>query len=321
MKNPRMRRREWIAAVIGLGLGVETSGDEPRALDDDERDRGEVEGRAKKVGLDAFRVTRTTHYLGLGNAPAKFRERALQICEGLARDYLEHFRKNGFAVERPARRLTVVMLADPRSFAAFVGEEPGRAVAGQFDLETNRLIIFDNRAGDLADLARAERANMVALVHEATHQLTYNTGLLRRAGDVPRCVSEGLAMYAEVRRPTGRSLPGQPNPRRVEALALARKQGVAWTPAVKLIVGDALLEGEAGEEAQQGAYAQSWLLVYHLMKAPERIDGFRSFLKAIWRRDEPESRLDDARAHLGDLDRLDADLRRQADRLLNGRGS
>ena len=316
-RNPRMSRRAWLAGALASGVAATARGAEP----DEEREVAEVADRAKAAGLGPFRVGRTTHYLGLGDASDRFRSKALPICEGLARDYLEHFRNKGFTVERPARRLTVILLADADSFARFVGEERGRAVGGQYDLETNRLVIFDNRAEDRVSVERAERANLVALVHEATHQLTFNTGLLRRAGDIPLCISEGLAMYAEVRRPTGRSLPGQPNPGRVEALALARTQGVAWLPVAKLLVGDALLEGDSGEDVQQAAYGQSWLLVHDLMQTPARLPGFRDYLKAIAPRADGAHRLDDARAHLGNLDRLDVDLKRHAGRLIDGKAA
>ena len=38
-----------------------------------------------------------------------------------AADYLDHYRAKGFDVSLPARRLTVVVLADDRSFAAYAG--------------------------------------------------------------------------------------------------------------------------------------------------------------------------------------------------------
>ncbi len=41
------------------------------------------------------------------------------------------------------------------------------------------------------------RVNTFTLVHEAIHQLTYNTGLLDRQADVPVAISEGLATFGE----------------------------------------------------------------------------------------------------------------------------
>ena len=50
---------------------------------------------------------------------------------------------------------------------------------------------------------------MITLSHEATHQLTFNTGLLNRKGDVPMCIAEGLAVYGEIRSGPGRNEPGR----------------------------------------------------------------------------------------------------------------
>ena len=44
---------------------------------------------------------------------------------------------------------------------------------------------------------------MPTLVHEATHQLSFNTGLLNREGDTPLCIVEGLGTYGESRDSIG----------------------------------------------------------------------------------------------------------------------
>ena len=313
-------RRAWLSGMAASAIfGPTALAAPPKLSAEDAEERRKVEARAEEAGLGPFRVSRTTHYLALGDAPAAFGEKALAICEGLARDYLDHFRTRKFAVEAPKGRLTVILLGSAKSFATFLGRPEGTAVGGQYDLDTNRLVIFDNRDNNRADVARAESANLVALAHEATHQLTYNTGLLRREGDVPLCIAEGLAMYAETRKPTGRSAPGQVNVERIKALAIARGQGARWIPLPELLNGDGILGGDDGEPSQQAAYAQSWLLVYDLMKAAGRLDGFRAYLTAIGSRKDDAHRLEDAKEHLGDLEALDAALRKHADRLV-GRG-
>ena len=62
-------------------------------------------------------------------------------------------------------------------------------------------------------------------------------------------------------------------------------------------------------------YAESWLLVYHLMTNPERLPQFRAYLEPLRGRKDKNHRLDDARAHFGDLDRLDQELRQAAIKL------
>lgn len=300
-------RRSWLAASLaGLGWGL------ARASDDEEEGRHveAVRARAAELGLRPMEVGRTEHYLAVGDAPARFRDAALEICEGLARDYLRHFQERKLDVRRPAGRLVVVVLSDPAAFAAFAGVDPSTPVRGVYDLDTNRLIACDNR-GEANPLA--ERANTVALVHEATHQLTFNTGLLDRAGDVPLCISEGLATYGEVRRPRGQVRIGAENRERLAVLASAARAGRSLLPLAELIVRDEILDDP---DTQQLAYGQSWLLTYHLLRTPALRDRYRAYLEAIRPRTAPDHRLDDARACLGDLGALDGELARAANRLI-----
>ncbi len=235
-------------------------------------------------------VGRTEHYLGIGNAPARFRDTALEICEDLARDYLQHFENKKLDVHRPAGRLIVVVLADPSAFASYLDITPGGPVRGTYNPDSNRLVICDNRA-EANPLA--ERANTFALFHEATHQLTFNTGLLDRLGDVPLGISEGLATYGEVRRPKGQVRIGAINRERLVVLADAARRGRQLIPTADLIVNDDLLDQPA---TQQFAYAQSWLMVHHFLHVPAYLTAFRSYLDAIRGRRSPDHRLDDARA-------------------------
>jgi hypothetical protein len=145
--------------------------------------------------------------------------------------------------------------------------------------------------------------------------LTFNTGLLRRGGDVPISIMEGLARYGEVRKPVGRTPPGQINRMCLQDLAQTRR--VPWISVAALLEDDGLVQGTAGAQAKLLAYAEAWLLVHYLMNEPSRTIAFRGYLAAIRDRTraDRDERLADARQHLGDLDRLNQDLRQYAVRL------
>lgn len=289
---PTWTRRRWIAA----GLAAASMGaDEPKS------DLDAVRDRAQAAGLGPLRSPAPTmRYQAIGDAPIAFQRSALGLCEALAKDYLAHFKAKGFAVEPPKSRLTVVSLADSRAYAAFLGVEVEARVGGSYDLESNRLVIFDNRAGDRPD---AERSNTIALMHEATHQLTFNTGLLDRAAEIPLCISEGLATYGEVRRPGGKAKVGDTNSERWQVL---RNDKVGLWPCSKLIEDDSLLSGDRAQEA----YAQSWLLVHILMKTADFPAKFRSYLQMLAKSRSPATRLKDAVDRLGDTKELDAECAR-----------
>ncbi len=300
-------RRGWLIGSLVAGWGLRARADigTPEELD--------IQALASKAGLPPFRSSWTEHFFGIGDAPDRYREQALTISRSLAAAFQKHFRSKGFDVAFPDRRLTIVALASPKSYAAFLGEDPGPVVGGHFDIDSNRLVIFDFRP-DAANLAAdPERINSLTLIHEATHQLTFNTGLLNRLGDVPLCLSEGLAMYGEVWRPGGRPPLGATNTPRLQALAQARNQAAAWIPLDGLLSDDEPLRAEA---TQQQAYAQSWLWVQALLTNRASLPRFRAYLDAIRPRRDPKQRLDDATTHLGNLDRLDRTLQQAARRLI-----
>ena len=150
----------------------------------------------------------------------------------------------------PEQRLTVVALADERSFAAFLGKEVYAKDAeskldGVYQRGTNRLIVFDHRPRGPQLRTAPSRANRRTLAHEATHQLAYNTRLLDPRGDVPACIGEGLAMYGEVREPDGRTPPGAINRERLDGLAALLRQGFGWISLERLIADDVLVHGSA----------------------------------------------------------------------------
>lgn len=313
---PGWTRRRWLGASLlgagGLCLLPTVSGAEATA-----DELVQVRERARKAGLGPFRSSENDRYLGIGDAPDPYRDGALKLCRALSTAYRDHFRVKKFAVNFSTSRLTVVALKDETSYAAFLGEAPGEAVGGHYDLESNRLVIFDFRPGDPKPGVPVERINTFALIHEAAHQLTFNTGLLDRQADVPVAISEGLAMYAELWRPDGRSDLGAINRPRLQVLGKRADQPSGWIPVARLMTDDTLFDG--GNADVQLAYAGAWVLVHYLLKTTATLPKFRAYLDAIRPRRDGSRRLADAVDRLGNLDRLDVELRKHASRLIEGR--
>ena len=70
--------------------------------------------------------------------------------------------------------------------------------------------------------------NLFTLVHETVHLLSFNTGLLARNKDVPACIAEGLATYAELWRTKGKGKMGAPNVPRLKALLDTGNGAATW---------------------------------------------------------------------------------------------
>lgn len=283
----------------------------------EERDRIEsIRTRAEGAGLPELRLEEGERYVALGTARDDFIRGALSLCEGLADDFLDHFESRGFEVSAPSDRMTMVALATEDQFDKILGAGRHPQVTGIYEVGENYLVLYDGRNGSSAG-PRAERANTITLFHEATHQLTFNTGLLDRfAADIPLVVSEGLGMYGEVRRPNGRTRIGALNQERLAVIAQELRQGTSLMPLAQLF-DDATFERE---ESVQLAYAQSWLFVFGVMRNDSAVGRFRGYLDALKAEGgDPVRRLDLAREHLGDLEELDEGLAAYASRLLRGR--
>ena len=107
-------------------------------------------------------------------------------CEQITLDYSQHFRALGFQVRLPGSPLIVVVFRDDRSFNKFFHlpsliESAKKGLHAQpvgiYDRRTNALHVFDWRS---VPCPHAGHLNMETLAHEATHQLSFNTGLLNR---------------------------------------------------------------------------------------------------------------------------------------------
>ena len=318
-------RRRWLGAttagILGFSLGGSAIAWEPPEGGSDsipirDLDEAGLEKGLREAGVEPIHRLRSNRYLALGDAPESFLRSTLTDCEQLLIAYERHFRDHGFDVKTPDRPLLVAVFADDHSFAKYHRMSPpmreGAEVVGMYDRATNLLSVFDWR--NVLLVARAANRNVQAVSHWGTHQLTCSTGLLDRRADVPACVFEGLGTYGEPRKVIGPSDLGRMNVRRADDLARLRR-ALPWIPVDRLLTDDATFRGGSVGKAQL-AYAESWAFVHMLLNDEDRRAGFRGYLAALKTRKDAEHRLDDARTHLGDLDRLDRDLQIHVVRLV-----
>ena len=257
--NRRVVMKRLLAVLAVHASGVRAAQPKPvrAAAEADEITR--LEKALEDAKLGPIRRAESGHFLARGDAPESFQREALRQCEALGQAFLAHFRERGFTADFPAGRLTLVILKDQDSYAALLGAAPGKDVGGHYDLETNRLVVFDFRPQAGVERKQAEKINLFTLVHETSHQLSFNTGLLDRGTPVPLCISEGLATYVELWRLGVKNAIGGLNRPRLLALRDAQD----WIPIADLLADDKGFE----PATEQLAYAESWLLVHHLMRA------------------------------------------------------
>ena len=316
-------RRSWLRRAVAAGAVFgrldevarpAMAAEDPKLSPAQEAEQ-ELERALARARAATSRPLLTLHseqYQAVGDAAEPFMKITLSDCENIAQDFLRHYQGQGFEVKRPGRRLTIVVFRDERPYLEFA-RKFARGVTvytwGFYSRPENWLVLFDFRNVPLNERGAGYK-NVRTLAHEGTHQLTFNTGLLNRRGDVPRAVLEGLASYGETRPLHGHGEPGQINGTLLDDLAHIQRR-TKWISATDLFTDDAAVFGTTLDQTLL-AYAQGWLLVYYLMKTPSRLPQFQAYLKTIIRRIDKNQRYDDAEQHFGDLDRLDQDLRREA---------
>jgi hypothetical protein len=307
-------RRQWISQVTALGavafLQSLAHGQDPAPAADEQAVLDRVNQRAKAAGLGELRTQEGDQYLAIGNAADRFQKTAIGLCDALAADFLQHFEDRKFPIHKPQRKMVLVVLANPEDFAAFVDLKEGAGpVRGIYEVAAGWLVVCNNRE---KAAPKGERANSVALFHEATHQLTYETGLLSPPARLPLAIVEGLGTYGEVRRPDGRTRIGAVNTERLAVLSAASRDGASLFALGDLLADDELLELPRTEQL---AYAQSWALI-HLLMQPAWAPKFGSYLELANTRRDPKSRLDDATKKLGSLAGLDNELKKHVNKLM-----
>jgi len=161
-----------------------------------------------------FDVVVTRHYIVCYDTSRGYAQWCASLFERLHDAFINFWRQAGLDLAGPQRPLVVVVFADRERYEAFAAGDLGAAadrVVGYYNLLSNRVTTFDltgrdgpggrggaaGRAG-IEILASPAASGLVStLIHEATHQMAFNSGLHRRLAPVPLWLSEGVAAYFE----------------------------------------------------------------------------------------------------------------------------
>lgn len=284
-----------------------------------------------------FEASTTKHYLILHNTSKAYAEWCGSLFEQLFRTFTTYWERKGFELTMPDYPLVAIVFADKKGYASYAEPDLGKAadaVIGFFNLQTNRMVMYDltgtdtqeasgSRSGSMAQIRRllmqpdADRL-LATVIHEATHQIAFNCGLHQRLTDCPLWFSEGIAMFFE--RPDMSSPRTWRNIGGINASRLARlQQYLPKRPAnsLRTLIQD---DKRFRETAQAlDAYGEAWGLTHFLIKQHPRqyVEYLRNLAKKkqlVW--DTPEERVREFQAAFGsDLETLDAEFQRYVSKL------
>jgi len=253
-----------------------------------------------------------------------------ELFERLHRNFYNYWKSKGFKLSEPRFPLVAVVFSNKASYMSYAQREIGataEAMIGYYNMKTNRMVTYDLTGVDglvpngtrissdtvirhILSQPQAERT-VATIVHEAVHQLAYNSGLQVRLAENPLWLSEGLAMFFET--PDASSSKGWGAIGKVNAHNLRLfAQYVPDRPVDSLqtlISSDKRLR-EAATAGQ--AYPESWALTYFLLNAKSK--QFVAYLKKLAQQPPlgevaPRQRIELFKQHFGeDLEALDREL-------------
>lgn len=284
-----------------------------------------------------FETYSTHHYLICYNTSRAYAAWCGALFERLYKSFVNYWTRKGFKLDDPQFPLVAVVFNSPQAYAQYSEKELGKAggsIVGYYSLRTNRITMYDLTGADSLRgvgerrssaaqinlmLSRPEVEQLVAtIIHEATHQIAFNSGLQTRFADIPLWVSEGLAVYFET--PDLQSSKGWRTIGAVNANRLARfREYLPKRPAgslESLVMDDKRIRDT---RTALDAYAEAWALNYYLIhNHPRKYLAYLEMLSSkkplVW--DKPEARLQQFRESFGDdLEALDTDFLRQMQKL------
>jgi hypothetical protein len=276
-----------------------------------------------------FSVHTTVNYVLVYNTTKTYAQWVGGLLERLQDGFDSYWNKLGFKTSKPEFPLVVLVFDSVDSYARYTKQDlqgDPRSVVAYYNQANNRVSLYDltgvealrqpgNQRGSTAQinamLSQPEAQLMVAtIIHEATHQLAYNSGLQQRFADVPIWFSEGMAVFFET--PDLTTVKGWRTIGEVNTMRLVRyREHLPQKPRDSLSTLSVNNERFLRPRDSLDAYAEAWALTHYLLKAkPKQYVAYLQKLAAkqpfIW--DEPEDRLKEFREAFGDPKELDAEL-------------
>lgn len=214
-----------------------------------------------------YEVSQTEHYLVVHPVG-----KARQCAQPFEEQYInarQYFEIRGVPTSNPDFPLVAVVLNTRHEFDRFLEnyqpENAHEQVLGYYSPRSNRTITYDQ-----SNESTGTRSNIETLIHEATHQIAFNTGIHSRFSPMPRWFTEGLATMFEA--PGVHSSVTHPN--------LQQRFNKKWLSYIrrktrpgesKGVLAELIRSDEIFRSNPEKAYGYSWALTFYLAETqPEK---------------------------------------------------
>jgi Protein of unknown function (DUF1570) len=287
-----------------------------------------AESLKKQLPAD-FKVFISKKFVIAYNTTEAYAKWNASIYERLFRGFYNYWKSRGLELKEPEFPLVAILFEKRADYLRYAEKEEVNAEStiGYYNQLSNRMAGYDltgiegtipagkkvntpELINAILNRPAAERT-VATIVHEAVHQLAYNSGLQTRMADNPIAISEGLAMFFE--SPDLSSSSGWGGIGKVNLYNFNVFRGAhnarKTLPLISLIESDATFKDANSVGV---AYGESWALCYFLMKTKSK--EFTNYLMELASRppmqpSDPKRRLNDFHKHFGnDIDKLERDF-------------
>lgn len=282
--------------------------------------QGEMRGELLAEFGKGYDVTGTGSYLVVH--PAGTKDQWAGNFEKLYRSFHHYFTARGIQPQRPEFPLVAIVFPTFQAYQQYAAKEGMRVspgIVGYYSSRTNRVALYDMTHGNHSNQALWDE-NMSTVIHEATHQTAFNTGIHSRYAPQPKWLVEGLATMFEApgvwdSQNHTRFGDRVNKTRMVEFLQFNKSQRPA-NSLEQFIASD-----DAFYKRPSTAYGEGWALVFYLIETRPR--EFAAYIKTVSQRSgsedyTKEQRVADFQAAFGrDLDQLESHFLRYISQLPN----
>ncbi|MDO4551126.1 MAG: DUF1570 domain-containing protein [Planctomycetia bacterium] len=294
--------------------------------------REEMEENLREEFPKDFKIYRTKHYLICYNTSSTYARWCGNLLEGLYSAFQKFWEGKDFELLEPEFPLVMIIFSSVKDYKAYGADALGEmedTIVGYYSIATNRMVCYDltgaevyaamrkvsatvtYRALSRAILNRPQAEGQIAtIIHEATHQLAHNRGMVARFADVPLWYNEGISLFFEtpnMKSEKGWASAGRLNRSRAiqHKNYLVRRQEGSLR---KMLSDDSILRSP---ETGADMYAEAWGLTYYFLKV--RPEDFVKYAKKIstkkpllW--DDKEVRIQNFEECFGNVEEVERDF-------------
>jgi hypothetical protein len=235
-----------------------------------------------------FAIHVTQHFVICSDASERYTEYCGRLLEKVFEEFQQLFADLNVDLQPLAARLPVLIFREAAEFQAYARRQHPETefgdVPGYYSIRDNQMLItaisgdreFRTHSDVIRELRKRPR-QVETIVHEAVHQLAYNTGLQVRYADNPMWLSEGLAVYFEPISGRGALMwnrPGEVSRIHLQGFQQATQDTGLQLPLSELLTSDSAF---TRPDTLAAAYAEGWALTWFLLKTNPT--GFASLMQ------------------------------------------